>query len=136
MRLHEVIEQAAAALFIFRDVLLQCRYRHGADVAYCEDRGELDAQGEAFDVAVEFAREHERGLQCRVHEIMRLDRNENGLETHGDLLVVRTPPAVGGGGRGFKTSRRFAHAPPGERSAPRSLSSIMPTARQARSRAA
>src|SRR5262249_16559355 len=62
MRLHEVIEQAAAALFMFRDVLLQCRDRHGADVADCEHRGELDAQGEPFDVAVEFAREHERGL--------------------------------------------------------------------------
>src|SRR5262249_53222908 len=30
----------------------------------------------------------ERGLQCRVHEIMLLDRNENGLETHGDLLAI------------------------------------------------
>src|SRR5215831_15238938 len=88
MRLHEVLEQAAAALFMFRDVLLQCRDRHGADVADCEHRGELDAQGEPFDVAVEFAREQERGLQCRVHEIMLLDRNENGLETHGDLLAI------------------------------------------------
>src|SRR5262245_2570280 len=88
MRLHEALEQAAAALFIFRDVLLQCRDRHGADVADCEHRGELDAQGEAFDVAVEFARKQERGLQCRVHEIMLLDRNENGLETHGDLLAI------------------------------------------------
>src|SRR5215471_3146944 len=114
MRLHEVLEQAAAALFIFRDVLLQCRDRHGADVADGEHRGELDAQGEAFDVAVEFAREHERGLQCRVHEIMLLDRNENGLETHGDLLAIShscAPPAVRAGGRGFKTSRRFAHDP-------------------------
>src|SRR5262245_18385476 len=88
MRLHEVLEQAAAALFIFRDVLLQCRDRHGADVTDCEHRRELDAQGEAFDEAVEFASEQERGLQCRVQEIMLLDRNENGLETHGDLLAI------------------------------------------------
>src|SRR5215468_5218925 len=111
MRLHEVLEQAAAALFMFRDVLFQCRDRYGADVADREHHGELDAQGEPFDVAVEFAREHERGLQRRVHEIMLLDRNENGLETHGDLPFVRAPPAVRGGGRGFKTSRRFAHDP-------------------------
>src|SRR5499427_6749607 len=110
MRLHEVLEQAAAALRVFHDVLFQRRYRHGADVADGEHRGELDAQGEAFDVAVEFAREQERGLQCRVHEIMLLDRNENGLETHGDLLAI-SPPAVRAGGRGFKTSRRFAHDP-------------------------
>src|SRR5215468_2237192 len=102
MRLHEVLEQAAAALFMFRDVLFQCRDRYGADVADREHHGELDAQGEPFDVAVEFAREHERGLQCRVHEIMLLDRNENGLETHGDLPFVRTSPAARRGGRGFR----------------------------------
>src|SRR5262249_44519244 len=32
---------------------------------------------------------------------MLLDRNEDGLETHGDLPFVRTPPAARGGGRGF-----------------------------------
>src|SRR5262249_8857044 len=101
MRFHEVLEQAAAALRVFHDVLFQRRYRHGAYVADGEDCGELDAQGEPFDVAVEFAREQEGGLQCRVHEIMLLDRNENGLETHGDLPFVRTPPPVRGGGRGL-----------------------------------
>src|SRR5262249_29522938 len=88
MRLHEVLEQAAAALFMFRDVLLQCRDRHGADVADCEHRGELDAQGEPFDVAVEFAREQERGLQCGVMEILLLDGNEMGLEPKGDLWAI------------------------------------------------
>src|SRR5262245_13021300 len=97
---------------MFRDVLLQCRDRHGADVADCEHRGELDAQGEPFDVAVEFAREHERGLQCRVHEIMLLDRNENGLETHGDLLAIswRSPIRARRWARRWM-SRRFAHDP-------------------------
>src|SRR5262245_22785118 len=75
---------------IFRDVLIQCRYRHTAHVAYCDDSGKLDAQGEPFDVAVKFPREKESGLQCRVREIMLFDRNENGLETHGDLQFVRT----------------------------------------------
>src|SRR5215831_15669946 len=116
---------------MFRDVLLQCRDRHGADVADGEHRGELDAQGEAFDVAVEFAREHERGLQCRVHEIMRLDWNENGLETHGDLLAIshscarRRPCAQLGEALDVSP---FRAGPAGEQSAPRSLSSIMPTA--------
>src|SRR5215831_3104180 len=111
MRLHEVLEQAAAALRVFHDVLFQRRYRHGAYVAYGEDRGELDAQGEPFDVAIELAREQERGLQCRFHEIMLLDRNENGLETHGDLPFVRTSPAARAAGRGFRrlaVSRRTA----------------------------
>src|SRR5262249_3048698 len=90
VRLHEVLEKAAALFLIFRDVLLQCRDRHGADVAHGEGGGELDAQGESFDVAVEFAREQKRGLQCRIHEIMLLDRHQNGLETHGNLPFART----------------------------------------------
>src|SRR5262249_22672260 len=94
MLLHEVLEKAATSLLIFRNVLFQCRYRHSAHVAYCEDSGNLNAQGEPFDVAVKFPREKEGGLQCRVHEIMLFDRNENGLETHGDLQFVRTSPAV------------------------------------------
>src|SRR5262245_59949483 len=102
MRLHEGLEQAAAALRVFHDVLFQRRYRHGAYVADGEDRGEFDAKGEPFDVAVELAREQERGLQCRVHEIMLLDGNENGLESHGDLPFVRASPAARRGGRGFR----------------------------------
>src|SRR5215472_4307737 len=85
MLLHEVLEKAAALFLVFRDVLFKCRYRHSAHVAYCEDSGNLDPQGEPFDVAVKFPREKESGLQCRVHEIMLFDRNENGLETHDDL---------------------------------------------------
>src|SRR5262249_42734043 len=69
MRLHEALEEAAASLLVFRDVVLQCWYRHGGYVAHRERGGELNAQGEPFDVAVEFAREQERGLQCRVHAI-------------------------------------------------------------------
>src|SRR5260221_8986795 len=97
MLLHEVLEKAAASFLIFRDVLFQCRYRHSAHVAYCEDSGNLNAQGEPFDVAVKFPREKEGGLQCRVQEIMLFDRNENGLEAHGDLGA--TP----------ETSRCFTH---------------------------
>src|SRR5262245_23907012 len=133
MRLHEVLEQAAAALRVFHDVLFQRRYRHGAYVADGEDRGELDAQGEPFDVAVEFAREQKRGLQCRVHEIMLLDRHQNGLETHSNLPFARTSlPARARAGEASAVSP-FRVRPAGERSAPRSLSSIMQTARQARS---
>src|SRR5260221_3482773 len=94
MLLHEVLEKAAASFLIFRDVLFQCRYRHGAHIGYCEDSGNLNTQGEPFDVAVKFPREKESGLQCRVHEIMLFDRNENGLEAHGDLQFVRTPHAI------------------------------------------
>src|SRR5882757_2233441 len=89
MLLHEVLEKAAASFLIFRDVMFERRYRHSAHVAYCEDSGNLNAQGEPFDVAVKFPREKESGLQCRVHEIMLFDRNENGLETHSDLQFER-----------------------------------------------
>jgi len=89
MLLHEVLEKAAASFLIFRDILLNRRYRHGAYVAEREDSGNLNAQGEPFDVAVKFSREKERGLRRRVHEIMLFDRNENGLETHGDLQCER-----------------------------------------------
>src|SRR5215813_11487058 len=94
MLLHEVLEKAAALFLIFRDVLFPSRYRHSARVGYCEYSGNLDPQGEPFDVAVKFPREKESGLQCRVHETMLFDRNENGLEAHGDLQFVRTSPAV------------------------------------------
>jgi hypothetical protein len=94
MPLHEVLEKAAASFLIFRDVLLERRYRHSARVSYCEDSGKLNTQGEAFDVAVKFPREKESGLQCRVHEIMRFDRNENGLEAHGDLQFVPHSRAI------------------------------------------
>src|SRR6266851_9926914 len=90
MLLHEVLEKAAASFLIFHGVLFQCRYRHSAHIGYCEDSGNLNTQGEPFDVAVKFPREKESGLQCRVHEIMLFDRNENGLEPHGDLQFVRT----------------------------------------------
>src|SRR5215813_15081766 len=90
MLLHEVLEKAAASFLIFCDVLFQCRYRHSAHIGYCEDSGNLKAQGEPFDVAVKFLREKQSRLQCRVHEIMLFNRNENGLETHGELQFVRT----------------------------------------------
>src|SRR5437016_13350896 len=89
MLLHEVLEKAAASFLIFRDVLFQCRYWHSAHIGYCDDSGNLNAQGEPFDVAVKFPREKESGLQCRVREIMLFDRNENGLETHGDIQMER-----------------------------------------------
>src|SRR5262249_22107835 len=95
MLLHEVLEKAAASFLVFRDVLIQCRYRHSAHVAYCENSGNLNAQGEPFDVAVKFPREKESGLQCRVREIMLFDRNENGLEAHGHLQFVRVRAQVG-----------------------------------------
>src|SRR5262249_20264933 len=85
MLLHEVLEKAAASFLMFRDVLLQCRYRHSAGVGDCESSGNLTAQREPFDVAVKFPREQESGLQGRVHEIMLFGRNENCLETHDDL---------------------------------------------------
>src|SRR5262249_4374993 len=136
MLLHEVFEKAAASFLIFRDVLLERRYRHSARVSYCEDSGKLNTQGEPFDVAIKFPREKESGLQCRVHEIMLFDRNENGLEAHGDLqfMRIRTPYAHIWGDAGNVSP---FHAPPlGERSVPRLLSSIVQTVRQARSSAA
>src|SRR5207244_11930309 len=108
MLLHEVLEKAAASFLIFRDVLFQCRYRHSAHIGYREDSGNLNAQGEPFDVAVKFPREKESGLQGRVHEIMLFDRHENGLETHGDLQFLRTSPAraqVGSRPRHLASSR-------------------------------
>src|SRR5262249_49652530 len=56
MLLHEVLEKAATSFLIFRDILLKRRYRHSAHVGYREDSGNLNAQGEPFDVAVEFPR--------------------------------------------------------------------------------
>ena len=79
---------------VWSNVLFQCRYRHSAHVAHCEESGNLNAQGEPFDVAVKFPREKESSLQCRVHEIMLFDRNENSLETHDDLQFVGTSLAV------------------------------------------
>jgi hypothetical protein len=40
MLLHEVLEKAPAPLLIFRDFLLQCRYRQSAYLAYCEGSGD------------------------------------------------------------------------------------------------
>ncbi|TMJ26157.1 MAG: hypothetical protein E6G88_16380 [Alphaproteobacteria bacterium] len=83
--MHEVLEKALAPFLVFRDFLLQCRYRQRAYVAECEGRGDRNPQGESFDVAVELPRKKERGVQNRVREIMLFERNENGLEAHGDL---------------------------------------------------
>src|SRR5262245_17394974 len=93
MLLHECLEQAAAAFLVFLDVLLQCLYRHGAYVAYREGSGDWDSRGEPFDVAVELPPEKKRRLQCRVHDVVGFDRNENALETHG-------PPPIRAGGIG------------------------------------
>src|SRR5258708_26553650 len=93
MLLHEVLEKAAASFLIFRDVLFQCRYRHSAHIGYCEDSGNLNAQGEPFDVAVKFLREKESGLQGRVHKIMRIDRHNDALEAHRDPQYPRSAPA-------------------------------------------
>ena len=133
MRLHEVLKEAAASLLVFRDVVLQCRYRHGRYVAHRKGGGELNAQGETFDVAVEFAREQERGLQCRVHTIVLFDRHQNGLEAHGDPPFVRASPAARAEVSEALDVSPFRARPAGKRPASRSLFSIMPTARQARS---
>src|SRR6266566_8230681 len=109
MLLHEVLEKAAASFLIFHGVLFQCRYRHSAHIGYCEDSGNLNTQGEPFDVAVKFPREKESGLQCRVHEIMLCDRKENGLETHGDIQFERLLPVVRAHAARAETSRRFGH---------------------------
>src|SRR5262249_61489618 len=103
------LEKTSAAFLIFRDILLKRRYRHSADVAHCEDNGNLNAQGEPFDIAVKFPREKERGFQCRVHEIMLFDRNENGLETHGNLQFKRISSPGAHRWARPPTSRRFAH---------------------------
>src|SRR6516162_6422639 len=122
MRLHEVFEEAAASLLVFRDVVLQCRYRHGGYVAHREGGGELNAQGEPFDVAVEFAREQECGLQRRVHATVLFDRHQNGLETHRDLPSVRASPAARAEVSEALDALRFAHNPPqSERHFARSL---------------
>src|SRR5215470_4422541 len=89
MRLHEILEEAAAALLVFRDVVLQCRYRHGGYVAHREGGGEFNAQGESFDVAVEFAREQQR-----------------------DLPFVRASPAARAEVSEALDVLRFAHDPP------------------------
>jgi hypothetical protein len=91
MLLHEVLKKAPTPFRIFPDFLFQCRYRHNASVGYCEGSADRNSQGEPFDVAVKFLREKECGLQCRVHQIMLFDRNENGLETHCHLQFGRAP---------------------------------------------
>src|SRR5262249_33453870 len=116
MLLHEVLEEAAASFLVFRDVLFQCRYRNRARVGDCKGNGNLTAQGEPFDVAVKFPREKESGLQCRVHETMLFDRNENGLEAHGDLQFVRAISAQMGRHRrrlavSLTTTRRATGTP-------------------------
>src|SRR5262249_267724 len=93
-----VLEKAAASFLVFRDVLVQCRYRHSAHVAYCENSGNLNAQGEPFDVAVKLPREKDCGLQCRVLEIMLFDGSENRLETDDDIQFCCT--------RGARTGER------------------------------
>src|SRR5215467_11995183 len=103
MLLHEVLEKGAVSILVFRDVLFQCRYRHRARVGDCEGNGNLSAQGEPFDVAVKFSREKESGLQCRVHEIMLFDRNENALDTQDKLQSVGTSPRGGGQESGHRT---------------------------------
>src|SRR5215510_2496591 len=113
MLLHEVFEKAATSFLIFRDILLKRRYRHSAHVSYREDSGNLNAQGKPFDVAVEFPREKECGLQCRVHKIMLFNRNENGLETHGHLQFERLSGRTGERSCGVLAVSRATH---GERS--------------------
>src|SRR5262245_63835714 len=93
MLLHEFLEQAAAAFLVVLDVLLQCLYRHGANVADREGCGNWNSQREPFDVAVESPPEQECRLQCRVQEVVLFDRNENALEAHG-------PPPIRVGGIG------------------------------------
>src|SRR5262245_29683641 len=88
---------ATDVFLMFRDFVLQCR-RQSAYLAYCEDSRDRNSQGEPFDIAVKPPRENERGLQCRVHETMLVNRNENGFETHG---VSNSASA--------ETSRNFAH---------------------------
>src|SRR5262245_5143966 len=116
MLLHEVLENAPSSFLTFLDVRFPSRYRHSARVGYCEYSGNLDPQGEPFDVAVKFPREKESGLQCRVHETMLFDRNENGLEAHGDLQFVRAISAQMGRHRrrlavSLTTTRRTTGTP-------------------------
>src|SRR5260370_4294336 len=82
--LHEVLEKAPGPFRVFH-AFLQCGYRQTAYIAHCENSGDRSLQREPFDVTVELPRELERGFQCRGHEIILFGRNENGLETHGDL---------------------------------------------------
>jgi hypothetical protein len=81
--LHEALEKAPGPFRVVRAFLLQWGYRQSAYVAHCEGSGARNSQSKPFDVTVELPRKKERGFQCRVHEIMLLGRNENGLETHG-----------------------------------------------------
>jgi hypothetical protein len=81
-------------------------------------KGSSTAQGEPFDVAVEFPREQESGLQCRVYEIMLFDRNENGLEAHGDLQFECMPAVRAGAVIPSPRDRPSARCRPGGRSRP------------------
>src|SRR5438445_10955504 len=109
MILHEFLEKGSAPLLVFRDFLSRWRYRHSAYVAHCKGSGDINSQGKPFDVAVKFPREEQRSLQCRIHEVMLLGRNENGLKAHGDLQSERTSLSVRAARR--EISRRFAHKP-------------------------
>jgi hypothetical protein len=78
---------------MFGDFALQCGYRHSAYIAYREDGGGLTAQSEPFDVTVKLPHKKNSGFQCRSHEIVSFDGNENGLETHGGHQSEYASPA-------------------------------------------
>src|SRR6516162_316239 len=116
MFLHEALEEAAGLFRIFCNILLQIGYRHSARFGHCMGGGNRSAQSEPFNVTVKLLRQTERGLQCRVHQIMLFDGNKNGSETHDDLPL------------GFVARRACSYRPRGGRSersiiAPLSVSS-------------
>ena len=98
MLLHEVLEKAPCTLCIFRNVVLQLGYRHGAHIGHCVGGRERYTQREPFDVTIKLAREKERGLQCRCHKIMLFNGNKNCSELHGvfpsDLRLNQLSPSA------------------------------------------
>jgi len=85
MLLHEGLEEAAGLFRIFCNILFSFGCRHSGRFRRCGGGRVRNPQSKPFDATVKLLRQTERRFQCRAHEIMLFDGNENGSETHDDL---------------------------------------------------
>ena len=77
--LHEGFEDLAGPPGLFEVLVAQRLQRNRTRHVDGDEFVDPKAQGEAFDIAVEPPRQHQRGLQCRANRLVGFDRNENRL---------------------------------------------------------